>query len=399
MWSPGGEGRAELANCLRARISEIQQAVLARVSAISDSQEVADPTYSEGLELAVLAALEYGLAGVETGGEGLPPIPDVLLSQARLAARNGVSLDTVLRRYFAGYALLGDVLIEELEDRKSFGEFELKGLLRAQAALFDRLLAAVGEEHARETRRVADSPEWRRAEQIERLLNGEPLQTAELDYDFAAHHLGVIAAGLEAEEVIRRLAKQLDCRLLLVPRGEGPVWGWLGSRRPVDPERMERHVSEHPPDGAFLAAGEPAMGIAGWRLTHRQARAVLPIALRGRQALVRYVEEALLASVLQDDVLTSSLRQLYLSPLVAERDGGQAFRATLRAYFAADRNVSSAAAALGVSRQTVVNRLRAIEERIRRPLSHCAAEVEAALRLADLDDFSHLQIAKLRTRY
>ena len=30
-----------------------------------------------------------------------------MLAQARSAARNGVSLDTVLRRYFAGYSLLG----------------------------------------------------------------------------------------------------------------------------------------------------------------------------------------------------------------------------------------------------------------------------------------------------
>ena len=41
------------------------------------------------------------------------PVPVALLAQARLAARVGVSLDAVLRRYFAGYTLLGDFLIEE----------------------------------------------------------------------------------------------------------------------------------------------------------------------------------------------------------------------------------------------------------------------------------------------
>jgi DNA-binding PucR family transcriptional regulator len=110
----------------------------------------------------------------------------------------------------------------------------------------------------------------------------------------------------------------------------------------------------------------------------------MPIALRSPQVLVRYADVALLASILQDDLLATSLQQLYLAPLGAERDGGQALRETLRAYFAAERNVSSAAAALAVSRQTVINRLRTIEQRFDRPLNKCAAEVEAALSLEDL---------------
>ena len=106
--------------------------------------------------------------------------------------------------------------------------------------------------------------------------------------------------------------------------------------------------------------------------------------MRGSQSLVRYADVALLASILQDDLLAISLRQLYLAPLSEERDGGSALRQTLRAYFAAERNVSSAAGALSVSRQTVVNRLHVIEERFERSLNSCAAEVEAALRLEDL---------------
>ena len=56
-------------------------------------------------------------------------------------------------------------------------------------------------------------------------------------------------------------------------------------------------------------------------------------------------------------------------------------RTTLRAYFAAERNVSSTAVVLGVDRRTVTNRLRAIEELFGRPLKDVAAELETALRL------------------
>ena len=58
-------------------------------------------------------------------------------------------------------------------------------------------------------------------------------------------------------------------------------------------------------------------------------------------------------------------------------------RETLRAYFASGRNISSTAAALGVDRRTVTNRIRAIEDLFGRPLGDFATELETALRLDD----------------
>ena len=53
----------------------------------------------------------------------------------------------------------------------------------------------------------------------------------------------------------------------------------------------------------------------------------------------------------------------------------------MSAYLAAGRNISSAASALKVDRQTVRTRLRTIEEKIGRSLDECGAEMEIALRL------------------
>jgi DNA-binding PucR family transcriptional regulator len=150
-------------------------------------------------------------------------------------------------------------------------------------------------------------------------------------------------------------------------------------------EELQQHLSDTWPSQAALAIGEPGEGLPGWRLTHRQARAALPIALRGSEPVIRYAAVALIASVLQDDLLAASLRRLYLEPLEGERDGGEALRETLQAYFATGCNVSSAAAALGASRHTIASRLQLVEERIDRSLSTDAAECETALRLWDLD--------------
>ena len=373
------QARSQLAERLQARRGEIEEATLTRVFALSEPSETADSEYAHGLRASVSAALDYGLGALGRSDERTPAIPAVLLAQARLAARNGISLDTVLRRYLAGYTLLGDFLLQEAEQSQALRGTELQRLLRSQAALFDGLLAGVSEEYAREEQARLGSVDQRRADRIRRLVEGELLETTDLAYDFDAHHLGAIASGPGSEEAIRELSLPLECRLLVVRREEGSTWGWLGSSRPLDPAALA------PPPGptrVAIAIGEPAQGLFGWRLTHRQARAALPIALHHPARVVRYSDVALLASMLRDDLLVTSLREIYLAPLEHERDGGETVKETLRAYFAADRNVSSAAAALGVSRQAVGRRLRSVEERLGRPLSVCAAELEAALRLS-----------------
>lgn len=78
------------------------------------------------------------------------------------------------------------------------------------------------------------------------------------------------------------------------------------------------------------------------------------------------------------------MRSLYLEPLAGMKDP-EAVRETLSAYLAAERNVSSAAAALGLDRRTVAGRVRAVEELFGRPLNEFAADLETALRLARSD--------------
>ena len=375
------EIRSGLVARLRARRTEIEQATLTRVHSVSDSSKGSDPEYADGLRAAVSAALELGIEAVERSEDRPAPIPTVLLSQARLAARHGVKLETVLRRYLAGYTLLGDFLIEESERGGQLNGASLKRLLRVQAALLDRLIAAVSEEYAREERGRLGNAEQRRAERVERLLAGQLLDTSELAYDFAGHHLGAIASGATVTDALRDLATALDCRLLLISRGEGSVWAWLGARRKIDLDQLDSTLAARWPRQTGLALGELSQGLAGWRLTHRQAKAAFSFALRASRPLVRYADVALLASIHEDEVLTASLRELFLTPLEAERDGGLMLRQTLRAYLAAGRNLSSAACALGVSRQTVGRRLGKAEELLGRTLDACAVDLEVALLL------------------
>jgi sugar diacid utilization regulator len=75
---------------------------------------------------------------------------------------------------------------------------------------------------------------------------------------------------------------------------------------------------------------------------------------------------------------------MYLKPLQLERDEGARLKQTLRAYFSANRNTSSASSALGISRQAVSDRLGKAEARIDQPLPLCADALALALRLEEV---------------
>lgn len=372
------KAEALLAERLRARLPEIERTIFVRIEGLSSLR--GDPEYLLGMRNSVQAALEYAVNVLEQGGQDVGPPPAALLEQARKAARNQVSLDTVLRRYLAGHALLVDLVIEEASAAGSPRD-ALQELLSTQATLLDGLLAAVAEEHSAEMEslRRSSSGRARRLRSIERMLAGESVQTPELRYDFGGFHTALILSGPEARQVLREIATSLDRNLLVVSPYEGIVWAWLGGRRPLPSDELMGKVTSSSGRGLTVAIGEAGSGTAGWRQSHQQARAAWPIAGRGPSSVVRYVDVAILATILQDGLLLDSLRSLYLEPLEEERDQGETLRETLRAYFAAERSAASAAAVLGVSRQTVNTRLRTAEQRIGRPLGSCGSELEAVL--------------------
>lgn len=219
-------------------------------------------------------------------------------------------------------------------------------------------------------------------ERVEALLAGESLDTSRLSYDFEATQIALVVAGPGAELVARRVT-EAGRRSLAVEAAGGLVWAWLAGDADMAAGELERLVAD-PPPATTVALGEPAPGLAGWRLSHHQARAALNVGIRGDKPSVRYRDVALLATALKDELLSTSLRQIYLEPLESERNRGDELMRTLRAYLESNRNASVAGAAVGVTRQAVARRVRAAEEALGRPISECGPELELALRLGTL---------------
>jgi hypothetical protein len=288
-----------------------------------------------------------------------------------------------LRRYAAGDRLLGDFIMDEAD---CFSSQALRQILRVHGPQVDRLMAAVATEYMDEIARMKRSPTQRLAERVQRLVAGEsPDDVGSLEYTFDAWHLGMIVKGTEAEQGIRALASDLDSQVLVVPRGSGIVWAWLGARRSLAVPDIERLLSTGIAGDSQMAVGEPRSGLEGWRLTHREAQAAQEVMLRKPQRLTRARDVVLLAAVLRDEALAKSLFETYLAPLEGHGDSGAVLRETLRAYFSAGLNAATAAAALAVDRHTVQRRLRKVEEALGRLLPDCHAELVVALGLDALE--------------
>jgi hypothetical protein len=375
--------RLELVERLRERAAEIEEAVFEQVRALSEQEGGGDPEYAAGLRATINKSLDFVLANMEKGEEWTEPIPAAAAEQARRAARSGVKLDTVLRRYATGDRVLGDFIMDEVD---RFPSWALRRVLRVQGPQVDRLMAAVATEYMNELGRMRRSPSQRLAERVQRLIaGGSPADIGEVQYAFDAWHLGMIVKGRRAEDAVRVLAAGLDCQTLVVPRGNGIVWAWLGARQPLEAPDVERLLSAEPVEEASLALGEPRNGLEGWRLTHREAQAALEVMLHKPQPFTRARDVILLAAMLRDDALARSLFATYLAPLEGHGDSGAVLRETLRAYFSAGLNAATAAAALAVDRHTVQRRLRKVEEALGKLLPDCHAELVVALSLEELD--------------
>jgi len=394
------EIRADIVERLRARRREIVQAIYDHIrDAVPGPVDSRSIEYQRGSRAAVVAVFDYCLEGIKGGPEWSGSIPTEAVTQARRAARYGVSLGTILCRYIAGHGRLGEFVGEEAAlSGLSIDVPVLQHLRRTQEVLLERITAGITREYDDELERVGRSPQQHRMEIVKRLLSGavvDPSELAELEYEFnAPWHLALIATGTKADQTLRKLDTRLGHKLLRVSCNDETVWAWLGGLRKLAVGDIERLLSAQLTAGVSLVAGEPRKGIKGWRQTHEEAQIALPVALRKPRSLTRCADVLPEAAILQNEAMVRLLIRTYLMPLNGLRKDGEVARETLRAYFAHERNIACAAAALGVVRRTVENRLHEIDDILGRPLHTCLAGLEIALRLEELgyavkDDDEH----------
>jgi PucR-like helix-turn-helix protein len=383
---------------LRARDDEICQGIYDHIrKSVSDSISDANPAYQQGMRMAIAALVNYVLDGIAAGGHWTQPIPRPAVEQARRAARAGVSLGLILRRYVAAHARLSEFIAEQAAQRGVSNDgFTLQHLRRAQETLLEQLTEAIEHEYSEERERLDASPDQARRTIVCRLLRHEQVsrpEMAKLDYGLEHHwHIGVLASGA-SERLVYAAKDKLRCEVLAVVSDDGPIWAWLGSEHRISAQLVIDRLSD---SRACLAIGEPRLGIDGWRRTHGEALAAWSVAVFREARVIHCASVTLDAALLGNNVLARLHQETYLEPLDNLRDGGRTARKTLHAYFSCEESIASTSAKLNVTRRTVENRLAAISRSLRRPLNACLPEMQVALRLealtareADLSRRSH----------
>jgi PucR C-terminal helix-turn-helix domain len=351
---------------------------------MSDLKEDFDCERRLSVRLVVSATVDFLIRTVESEAVSLPVIPDELKVQARTAAHLKVDLRTVLRGYLVGYALFNDLMIRQADEVGGSVGPTLSSIFSAQSASLERLISTVVAEYNSAQEVQAMPADQRQLKIVCELLTGKRLDPGSLTYSFDRFHMGGIVRGPISSDSIRHLGHSLGGEVLIVRPDDELNWFWISRRRPLAHHEVDRQAAIGWQRGVPLALGEWSAGLRGWKRTHHQALAGLPLALADPGGIVRYGSMPLLLAMASDELLAATLRELYIEPLRQERDGGKTLRETLRAYFEAERNVSSAAVALGVKRHTVTNRLRTAELYFGQSLATCAAEVDVALRFERL---------------
>lgn len=372
--------RTDLATELRSKFSCLEKAVLRQIDLVGSGVSEAGTDYEEGVRAAVTTALAYGLEVLAQGPEWEGQVPAAVLTQARRAAQNGVELDTVLRRYAIGERTLFAFLVRTAERSRYGGN--VTELLESQSLHLDRLLCAVSNAYRREEKAMHERPVDLLGKRVTKLLEGQPVEIAAIEYEFECWHVGLIAAGPKGAESAQALAETTGSRPLILKREDCGHWAWLGSRRRLGREPLARAVASLGGLNGSLAIGESRFGLAGWRQSHKEALLAQRVLNRSQKQVLFSSEALLIGAIMGEPEIEAALKASFLDPL-EDDPHGESLREALKAYFRTGRNSVAAGAELRVDRQTVQRRVRRAEHLLGRRLVNCP-EIEIALQLAEL---------------
>jgi hypothetical protein len=329
-------------------------------------------------ETVVTTAVDFGLASMASAAPHDLAIPRPMLSHARATARAQLPLDQVLRGYASGYSVFIEYALCILEEFPT--SVASRDVLRPLADQFDRAVNAIASEYIQAAPSNDRLTPALQSRLIEKLLTGQHVDSSALQYDFSGWHVAMmLERRSDAPARLRQVSRRCDVRLLLAELGDDQLTVWFGSGSRKKLETLA-YETEKEVENTPIAVGEPSPEFTGWQLTFRQVESIWPYVRHSPNGTHRYADTGLIVAIAVDPVLGRSLKSIYLDPLGTGSDESGRLLETLRAYLSCGRNASSTAASLGLSRQTVRNRLRTVEERLGRSLDQCGAEVEIALR-------------------
>ena len=376
--------------------AEMFDFLAAGIPELRDDEEIRSLTFASCASNAevVLSMMRTGIPADRTEA------PVSALEHARQMAVRGADIDALLRFYRLGHHYFSTRWSEALLGR--VGEPDrLAGVLRESSEFLftylDVVSSKVSTEHTAERDRRQRRAATNRRDAVAAILAGEAvdMDTVEQALGHRLDHPQVaFLCWTEGDDARLEAAAQAAVgalgasRSLLHAEGRGVFAGWafVTGEEALDAGAVASAVASAAPE-VHVALGDVGSGIEGFRRTRQRAQGARRVAeLSGRRppSVTRWVDVALVETLSADLDAARALVQAELGRLVEQDARTAVLRAALLAHVQAQGSHVAAAAALGVHRNTALQRVRRAEELRVRPAGDRPAELYAALLLAEV---------------
>jgi hypothetical protein len=310
-------------------VASIEDRVVARMQTTNGKPSAA---FHEALRRGMAAGVRDALARLRSQAEPPQELPPDLIELARLCADSGCELAGLPDAWLVGEEVFWDrfqVVAERTLADTALCWDVIKAArvrLRGHPALVSGLFGRASE---REVARVTGIDEDSRLRAVLRALDGQWVDSRELGYDLAGHHIAVVA---DAPPLLDAVARSTERQVLRVQAPDGAIWGWLGGRNRISEGDLDALIASQNSSDARVAFGEPAEGIAGFAVSHHQALEARAVAVATNQRAVRFADLRLLIALLRDGDLAKGFIERELGELDRPSERMRELRATLRAY-------------------------------------------------------------------
>jgi DNA-binding PucR family transcriptional regulator len=326
--------------------------------------------------------------------------PAASLEYARRRAQRGTPLTALLRAYRLGHTCFSDWLLVELArqtDDAGMITAATLSMSKTVAGYVDQTSEEIVAAYTHERERWLRNRSAARAGRIRDLLSGERVNVtateATLGYRLRQYHVGLVCWAGDAtaavdnitrlEHAIGHVAAKVAGagEAVFLPRDESSAWAWLplGIRDRFDAAAAGSADAD---DDIRFAFGDAVKGVAGFRLTHRQALAAQAVALAaGASAppVVTFSEVAPVAMMLGSPDLLRAWVLATLGGLATDDEPHARLRDTLLVFLQSGGSYKATAEQLMLHKNTVQYRIRKAEESLGRPAAGSRHDVELAL--------------------
>lgn len=382
---------------LEALVGQLNRELLNEVPQLAE-----EPDVLRDLQASTGALIAHLLAEMAKDPASEFEFPPPAVEFARTLARHGHDVGQLMRLYRIGQRVFWRKVMHSVADQIDDGDLRMRVLTflwEQSSRVLDHNLDVLAAAHGEESERRMRGALARRTETVQAILRGDQLSadeaTVRLGHNVRRWQTALVvwagdAGGIDTSERLESVAVEAAAavdapRPLTIRADAHTVWAWLATGPDPALAAIGEIAALRADRGLRIAVGMPALGVPGLRSSHREA-------LRAQRVVTRladppqvtlYTDVEVLSCLSEDEEAMRALVRRELGQLARPGVLEARLRQTALAYLRVGGSARRAATELGLHKNTVLYRLRQIEQVLGRSLTERRLPTELALMLAE----------------